>query len=155
MIIGVPKEIKLQEHRIGLTPESVKALTNKQHEVLVQDNGGFEAGFTNEDYLAAGAQIIQTPEEIFQKAELIALFIKSSVIFASSKTIKGLFPPISNPIVFKLLSPEYFIKRPPTSVDPVNETASTSSCLPNASPTSPKPGITFKTPSGIPASLAI
>ena len=50
MIIGVPKEIKLQEHRIGLTPESVKALTDKSHEVLVENNGGFEAGFTNEDY---------------------------------------------------------------------------------------------------------
>ena len=45
MIIGVPKEIKLQEHRIGLTPDSVKVLTDKGHEVLVQTNGGFEAGF--------------------------------------------------------------------------------------------------------------
>ena len=71
MIVGVPKEIKLQEHRIGLTPESVKALTDKKHQVLVQDNGGFEAGFTNEDYIKAGAKIIKTPEEIFKKAELI------------------------------------------------------------------------------------
>ena len=71
MIIGVPKEIKLQEHRIGLTPDSVQTLTDKKHEVLIQGNGGFEAGFTNEDYLAAGAQIIKTPEEIFKKAEII------------------------------------------------------------------------------------
>ena len=71
MIIGVPKEIKLQEHRIGLTPESVKALTDRNHEVLVENNGGFEAGFTNDDYLKAGANIIKTPEEIFKKAELI------------------------------------------------------------------------------------
>ena len=71
MIVGVPKEIKLQEHRIGLTPESVKALTEKKHQVLVQDNGGFEAGFTNEDYIKAGAKIIKTPEEIFKSAELI------------------------------------------------------------------------------------
>ena len=71
MIIGVPKEIKLQEHRVGLTPDSVKALTEKNHEVLVENNGGFEAGFTNEDYLKAGAKIISTPEEIFKKAELI------------------------------------------------------------------------------------
>ena len=71
MIIGVPKEIKLQEHRIGLTPDSVKALTEKNHEVLVENNGGFEAGFTNDDYLKAGAKIINTPEEIFKKAELI------------------------------------------------------------------------------------
>ena len=66
MIIGVPKEIKLQEHRIGLTPESVKALVERNHEVLVENNGGFEAGFTNEDYLKAGAKIIKTSEEIFK-----------------------------------------------------------------------------------------
>ena len=71
MIIGVPKEIKLQEHRIGLTPDSVKVLTQKNHEVLVQNNGGFEAGFTDEDYKKAGAKIVETAEEIFQTAELI------------------------------------------------------------------------------------
>ena len=71
MIIGVPKEIKLQEHRIGLTPESVKILTEKKHEVLVENNGGFEAGFTNEDYLKSGAKIINTPNEIFKKSDLI------------------------------------------------------------------------------------
>ena len=71
MIIGVPKEIKLQEHRVGLTPDSVKSLAEKKHEVLVENNGGFEAGFTNKDYLKAGAKIIETPEEIFKRAELI------------------------------------------------------------------------------------
>ena len=71
MIVGVPKEIKLQEHRIGLTPDSVKVLIDRNHEVLVENNGGLEAGFTNEDYLKAGAKIINTPEEIFKKAELI------------------------------------------------------------------------------------
>jgi alanine dehydrogenase len=71
MIIGVPKEIKLQEHRIGLTPDSVKVLTQKNHEVLVQNNGGFEAGFTDEDYKKTGAKIVETAEEIFKTAELI------------------------------------------------------------------------------------
>ena len=71
MIIGVPKEIKLQEHRIGLTPDSVKVLTQKNHEVLVQNNGGFEAGFTNEDFKKAGAKIVDKAEEIFKSAELI------------------------------------------------------------------------------------
>lgn len=71
MIIGVPKEIKLQEHRIGLTPDSVKILTGKGHEVLMQDNGGFEAGFNNEDYKKAGAKIIKRPEEIFKNSEII------------------------------------------------------------------------------------
>ena len=71
MIIGVPKEIKLQEHRIGLTPESVSVLTKKGHEVLVQNNGGFEAGFTNKDYEKAGAKIIEKAEDIFRSAEII------------------------------------------------------------------------------------
>ncbi len=71
MIIGVPKEIKLQEHRIGLTPDSVKILTTKGHKLLVQSNGGFEAGFTDKDYKDAGAQIINNAEEIFKIAEII------------------------------------------------------------------------------------
>jgi alanine dehydrogenase len=71
MIIGVPKEIKLQEHRIGLTPESVKVLAEKSHKILIQNNGGFEAGFTNEDYEKAGAKIIDNAEDIFKQAEII------------------------------------------------------------------------------------
>ncbi len=71
MIIGVPKEIKLQEHRVGLTPESVKILTAKGHEVMIQDNSGLEAGFSNEDYLAAGGRVIKTAKEIFKKSEII------------------------------------------------------------------------------------
>ena len=71
MRIGVPKEIKLQEHRIGLTPESVKTLVDKAHEVLVENNGGFEAGFTNEDYKNVGAKIEDKASDIFKKSDLI------------------------------------------------------------------------------------
>ena len=71
MRIGVPKEIKLQEHRIGLTPESVKTLVDKGHEVLVENNGGFEAGFTNEDYKNVGAKIEDKASDIFKKSDLI------------------------------------------------------------------------------------
>jgi alanine dehydrogenase len=71
MIIGVPKEIKLQEHRIGLTPESVKILTEKGHKVLVQSSGGFEAGFTDEDYKKSGAKILNEAKDIFKLAEII------------------------------------------------------------------------------------
>ncbi len=71
MIIGVPKEIKLQEHRIGLTPESVKVLCDKGHKVLVETNGGFEAGFTNKDYQNAGALIYSDAKDIFKDAEII------------------------------------------------------------------------------------
>jgi alanine dehydrogenase len=71
MRIGVPKEIKLQEYRIGLTPESVKVLTGKGHEVLVENNGGFEAGFTNENYKNVGAKIIDKAADIFKDSDLI------------------------------------------------------------------------------------
>ena len=71
MRIGVPKEIKLQEYRIGLTPESVKVLTSKGHEVLVENNGGFESGFINEDYKNAGAKIVDRVEDIFKDSDLI------------------------------------------------------------------------------------
>ena len=71
MIIGVPKEIKLQEHRIGLTPDSVKVLHQKGHKILVETNGGLEAGFTDQDYKKSGAIIYKYAEEIFKDAEII------------------------------------------------------------------------------------
>ena len=71
MKIGVPREIKPQENRIGLTPESAKALTADGHEVLVENNGGFEAGFYNDQYKSAGAKIIDKAEDIFNDAEII------------------------------------------------------------------------------------
>ncbi len=71
MKIGVPKEIKPQESRIGLTPDSVKALVSNGHEVLVENNGGYEAGFENNQYKIAGAKIIDKAEDIFNDAEII------------------------------------------------------------------------------------
>ena len=65
MKIGVPKEIKPQENRIGLTPGSAKILISNGHEVLVENNGGFEAGFYNDQYKNAGARIIDKAEDIF------------------------------------------------------------------------------------------
>ena len=71
MLIGVPKEIKPQENRIGLTPESVKTLVSEGHEVLVENNGGFEAGFDNDQYTKAGAKIANNAADIFNDAEII------------------------------------------------------------------------------------
>ena len=71
MKIGVPKEIKPQENRIGLTPDSVKTLISQGHEVLIENNGGFEAGFDNEQYKSAGAKIIDKAEDIFNESEII------------------------------------------------------------------------------------
>ena len=71
MRIGVPKEIKPQENRIGLTPESVKILTSNGHEVLIENNGGFETGFDNEQYKKSGAKIVSKVEDIFNDSEII------------------------------------------------------------------------------------
>ena len=71
MLIGVPSEIKSQESRVGLTPESVQKLTNYGHEVIIQDKAGFGAGFDNQDYEKAGAKISLTAQDIFDDAEMI------------------------------------------------------------------------------------
>jgi len=71
MKIGVPKEVKPQENRIGLTPESVKILTSNGHDVLIENNGGFEAGFENQHYISNGAKIIDKAEDIFNDSDII------------------------------------------------------------------------------------
>jgi len=71
MKIGVPKEIKPQENRIGLTPDSVKILTLEVHEVLVENNGGFEAGFYNDQYKRVGSKITDKAEDIFNDSDII------------------------------------------------------------------------------------
>jgi len=71
MLIGVPKEIKNHEYRIGLTPAGVRELVANGHEVWVESKGGTAIGFDNDQYLAAGARLVDTPEEIFASAEMI------------------------------------------------------------------------------------
>lgn len=71
MIIGVPKEIKDKEGRVSLIPASCKILVKMGHTVIVENNAGANCGFKNEEYLAAGAVIKETPKEIFDEAELI------------------------------------------------------------------------------------
>lgn len=71
MKIGVPKEIKNHEYRVGLTPTSVRELIEHGHQVLVQTNAGEGISATDQDYIEAGAQIVTTAAEIFQQAEMI------------------------------------------------------------------------------------
>ena len=71
MIIGVPKEIKEQEHRVGLVPSTATTLTRRGHQVLVQKGAGTGSGFADQDYVDVGATIIGTAEEVFRQAEMI------------------------------------------------------------------------------------
>jgi alanine dehydrogenase len=71
MKIGCPTEIKPQEFRVGMTPDAAREAVNHGHQALVQKGAGLGAGFTDEDYIAAGAAIIDTAEEIFATADMI------------------------------------------------------------------------------------
>lgn len=71
MIIGIPKEIKPHEYRVACDPNGVKEIVSRGNKVLVEKNAGLGSGFTDEDYKAQGAQIIDSPREIFERADLI------------------------------------------------------------------------------------
>lgn len=71
MIVGVPKEIKNKENRVGMVIAGVRALTAAGHKVLVQHNAGIGAGISNDDYRNAGATILETAKEIFDKSDMI------------------------------------------------------------------------------------
>ncbi len=71
MIIGVPKEIKNNEYRVGLVPSSVRELISHGNKVIVQTQAGQGIGYSDNDYRAVGAEIITTAEEVFTKADMI------------------------------------------------------------------------------------
>lgn len=71
MLVGVPKEIKNHEYRVGLTPASVRELTAQGHQVIVERAAGAGIGASDEDYLAAGAQLVASAVEVFERAQLI------------------------------------------------------------------------------------
>ena len=71
MRIGVPKEIKVREYRVGLTPNSVAELTHAGHEVVVETTAGNGIGCSDEDYIAAGASILPDAAAVFDAAEMI------------------------------------------------------------------------------------
>jgi alanine dehydrogenase len=71
MKIGVPKEIKTLEFRVGMTPAGVHEMVNEGHEVFVETQAGAGIGVTDADYEAVGATVLATPEDVFETAELI------------------------------------------------------------------------------------
>lgn len=71
MIVGVPKEIKNKENRVGMVVAGVRALSTAGHKVLIQKNAGVGAGISDEDYRKAGATVLETAKEIYEKSEMI------------------------------------------------------------------------------------
>ena len=71
MKVGIPKEIKNNENRVGMTPAGVAAMTGRGHEVLVQHTAGDGSGFSDDEYVNAGAKIVPTIEDVYREAEMI------------------------------------------------------------------------------------
>ena len=69
--IGVPKEVKILEHRVGILPAGVRELTNDGHAVFVESNAGIGVGVSDDDYRTAGALVLGTAKEVFETAQLI------------------------------------------------------------------------------------
>lgn len=71
MIIGVPKEIKNNENRVALTPAGVMSFMKADHKVLVEKDAGVGSGFTNQDYIDAGAEMIENPKDVWAQADMV------------------------------------------------------------------------------------
>lgn len=100
MYIGIPKEIKQKECRVALTPYGVKTLTNHEHKVYVEKSCGAALCFFDEDYIRAGAVICDTPEEVYEKSDMIVkihapqvsefhLLKKNQILFSSTDLSKN------------------------------------------------------------------
>jgi alanine dehydrogenase len=71
MLIGVPKEIKQQENRVALLPSAAYLLVKRGHRVIVEAAAGVGSGYSDEEYVAAGAELVKTHAEVFERADLI------------------------------------------------------------------------------------
>ena len=71
MLVGIPKEIKVHEYRVGVPPAGVRELVDNGHQVIVQKDAAEEIGMYDEDYQRAGAEMVETPEEIFERADMV------------------------------------------------------------------------------------
>jgi alanine dehydrogenase len=88
MIVGVPKEIKVHESRVAITPEGVSEFIHAGHTVLIQDSAGVASAITNEDFIQAGATIVSSADDVWQNAHLV-LKVKEPIESEYSKMRKG------------------------------------------------------------------
>lgn len=96
MIIGVPKEIKNNENRVGMTPSGVSSVVKQGHQVYIQHTAGLNSGFPDEAYLEVGAQVLPTIEDVYAIADMIVK-VKEPIapeykLIKKRPTIVHLFP---------------------------------------------------------------
>ena len=88
MIVGVPKEIKVHESRVAITPEGVSEFVALGHTVLIEDGAGLGSAITNGDFVAAGAVIVDTADQVWQQSEMI-LKVKEPIEIEYSRMKRG------------------------------------------------------------------
>ena len=88
MIIGLPKEIKDNEYRVGLTPAGVRAFTDANHKVVVEKNAGDGSGFDDELYRRAGATIVNSADDVWAQGEMIVK-VKEPIARSTRGCVKG------------------------------------------------------------------
>lgn len=71
MIIGVPKEIKTEEYRVGIVPSGVRTLVESEHRVVIEAGAGAGSGISDDEYIAAGAQILNGAKEVYDASDMI------------------------------------------------------------------------------------
>ncbi|MEM8997245.1 MAG: alanine dehydrogenase [Acidobacteriota bacterium] len=88
MRIGIPKEVKDHEYRVGMTPAGVRALTDAGHQVTVQATAGFGSGFEDDEFRQAGAEILESADEVWGKAEMV-IKVKEPVASEYHRMVEG------------------------------------------------------------------
>ena len=91
MLIGVPREIKDSEYRVGLVPSTVRELTRNGHHVIVEKSAGLGAGIADDDYRAVGAEIVSDADQVFGRGELIVK-VKEPLAGRAQETPAGTSP---------------------------------------------------------------
>ena len=89
MIIGLPKETKDQELRVGITPEGVGTLVKDGNQVLVEEGAGVGSGILDERYVEMGAELVRNPETLFSSSELVVK-VKEFQLYDQKKSAKKL-----------------------------------------------------------------
>jgi alanine dehydrogenase len=142
MIVGVPKEIKGQEHRVALLPSAAYQLVKRGHQVLVQQNAGSGCGYPDEDYRQAGATVLPEAAEVFGRAEMIVkvkepqpaefkLLRKGQILFTYLHLAadKGLTEALANSGVIGLAYETIEVNRRLPLLEPMSEIAGRMSIL--------------------------
>ena len=100
MLVGVPKEIKVHEYRVGLTPAGVRELIAHGHQVMIETRAGAAIGFADEQYLAAGARVVESAAEIFATAAMV-IKVKEPGVIAGLKVAGQVFSRMNPDIEYK------------------------------------------------------